>query len=585
VDRDVCDLIATGGPASLDFPQAFGRRGAIWVANTGYGYGDSAAPALSEELMSSFAHHLGVDTSVAVGDALVRARLDYALNNMGFYGPYDEKVLIEATLYGPPMYRVTVPSPGAGEPEREETGASVNGEGLTPDPLRLQTPAQDGLIVRSVAITPALTVIHTPQGTYYAGDAGVQAMLYRPLQPRASLDIALPGGAGTGAVTHGVLFLAGRYTDIADSDPVITMPVTETARYEPQWIYTGWQPQALARINHFQTPQGVQERLVLILGQFHHTDVRANRVRGIERLYNSVAYDVYCSASPDVTPPTLKLVNVTQESDALRFVARASDASGIVRAVAVYTAGAGSWDALELTHDATGDVWVGELTGVAGEITFMVQAVDGAGNVGVSRAKGHYFTPVAVDAGGGRRVAEGAGIAFSGSGPADVAIAWDFGDGLGATGHYTPTHRYRDDGRFVVALRVSDVTGRIGMDTVVVTVDNVAPTTVLGETSLPPAGFVRPGQTVTFTAAFTDPGVLDTHTARIDWRDGVVEGGGLSQGAAFGAVTGSHRYSAEGTFNVEVCVADDDGGVGCDSFVVIVRELERSRLFLPLLLR
>ena len=567
---NVCDLISTNGSASLDFAQAFGRKRAVFVGNTGYGYGDTDAVALSEELMSDFARNLGAEAEVAVGQALVEAKQEYALNNMGFYGPYDEKALIEATLYGPPMYSVSV-FPSA---------AKEHGSGgeFTSAPPHLHTSAQAGLIVRSYTVTPTLTAVNTLRGTYYTADActepcrsgGVQAVLYRPLQPRMSLDIALPGGVGDGAVAQSALFVGGNYTDIPDFDPVITMPVTEATRYEPQWIYTGWHPQELVRINHLQTPQGVQERLVLILGQFRHTNVVGNHVEGIQRLYNQMTYEVYYSTADDITPPTLESVTAQRQDSVVGFVVKASDASGVVRVIVLYSDGAGTWESLGLTYDPGADEWGGELTGVTDGIAFMAQAVDGAGNVGVSRAKGLYLMTAAVDAGADRTVNEGDEVIFSGSGPADATTLWDFGDGLGATGTYAPGHWYRDDGLFEVSLRVSDEEGRNGMDTLSVTVNNLAPTVSIDEVT-PPSGFVVVGEVVTFTASFADPGVLDTHSATIDWDDGTVEAGAVNQGAEVGTVSGSHVYAEVGTFTVEVCVTDDDGGQDCDTFQVTVQ--------------
>jgi len=308
----VCDFISTDDSASLDFAQAFGRKQAIFIGNTGFGYGDTAAPTLSEELMTSFARNLGTEAEVTVGEALVKAKQEYALNNMGFYGPYDEKVLIEATLYGPPMYRVSVPSPGAEAQGSGGAGERASKAWFASAPSYLRTSAPSELIVRSYSITPTLTPVNTPEGTYYTGDAGVQAILYRPLQPRTSLDIALPDGVGNGTVAHGALFLGGSYTDVPNFDPVIAMPVTETTRYEPQWIYTGWRPRGLARINRFRTAQGVLERLTVIVGQFLHTDIVSNRVMGIERLYDQMSYDVYYSDADDFTPPTIELVSANR---------------------------------------------------------------------------------------------------------------------------------------------------------------------------------------------------------------------------------------------------------------------------------
>ncbi len=210
------------------------------------------------------------------------------------------------------------------------------------------------------------------------------------------------------------------------------------------------------------------------------------------------------------------------------------------------------------------------MTDFAGEITFMTQAVDGAGNVAVSRAKGQYFMLIPVTAGADQTVNEGEEIAFNGSGPTEATIMWDFGDGLGATDNYTATHWYRDNGLFDVSLRVGDEEGHVGMDILLATVNNVAPTVHIDEITSLISGSIFPGDVITVTASFTDPAVLDTHTGTIDWDDGTVMATTINQSAGFGTISSSHTYTDDGTFTLEVCVTDDDNGLGCDSLQVTV---------------
>ncbi|MCB1055579.1 MAG: choice-of-anchor A family protein, partial [Acidobacteria bacterium] len=73
------------------------------------------------------------------------------------------------------------------------------------------------------------------------------------------------------------------------------------------------------------------------------------------------------------------------------------------------------------------------------------------------------------------------------------------------------------------------------------------------------------GEELALRSTFGDVGVLDTHTATIDWRDGTMEPGVLNEDAGSGEVVGSHAYQDDGVFEVQVCVEDDDGGVGCGS--------------------
>jgi YVTN family beta-propeller protein len=176
-----------------------------------------------------------------------------------------------------------------------------------------------------------------------------------------------------------------------------------------------------------------------------------------------------------------------------------------------------------------------------------------------------------VNAGADQSTNEGTSIAFTGSftnpGAGTHTFSWNFGDGSPAvTDNQTPNHTYKDNGTFTVTLTVTDQNGGVGTDTLTVTVYNVAPTLEGG-----PDQTLNEGETVSLTSAtFIDPGIQDTHTATINWKDGSpVEAGAINAGT----VSGSHVYPDDGVFTVDVCVSDDDKGVGCDSLQVIVNNV------------
>ena len=81
------------------------------------------------------------------------------------------------------------------------------------------------------------------------------------------------------------------------------------------------------------------------------------------------------------------------------------------------------------------------------------------------------------------------------------------------------------------------------------------------------------GGTADIAVPFSDPGILDTHSAEIDWRDGTLEPGTVVQSSGGGNALGSHVYADDGEFDVEVCVTDDDGGTGCGSLPATVHNL------------
>ncbi len=180
----------------------------------------------------------------------------------------------------------------------------------------------------------------------------------------------------------------------------------------------------------------------------------------------------------------------------------------------------------------------------------------------------------AVEAGADLSAVEGQSVGFNGSfddpGTLDTHnIHWAFGDGGVTDDDLTPDHLYADSGTYTVTLTVTDDdggVGGVGSDTLSVTVDNAPPIVEAGPDQDGAAG----GTVSLAPATFTDAGVFDTHSAEIDWGDGSVEAGTVSESNGSGTVSGSHVYAAVGTYTVSVSVTDDDGGVGSDSFRVQV---------------
>ncbi|MGA1842254.1 MAG: PKD domain-containing protein, partial [bacterium] len=180
--------------------------------------------------------------------------------------------------------------------------------------------------------------------------------------------------------------------------------------------------------------------------------------------------------------------------------------------------------------------------------------------------------PPVADAGGPYILNEGSVATLDGSGSSDqngdeLTYAWD----LDNDGQYddangvSPNFKGIDDGAYTIGLKVTD--GLLeDTDTTTVTVNNVAPFVEAG-----------PDQTTTegisislLPATFSDPGVEDTHTATINWGDGIVESASLTESNGSGIVEGSHTYSASGSYTVTTNVIDKDGGSGSDTLKVTV---------------
>lgn len=84
--------------------------------------------------------------------------------------------------------------------------------------------------------------------------------------------------------------------------------------------------------------------------------------------------------------------------------------------------------------------------------------------------------------------------------------------------------------------------------------DNVPPT--LGELTVIP-DLLMINTEVTASASFTDPGIFDTHTARIDWGDGATTEAAVSETDGSGTATGTHTYTTPGVYRVMMVVYDN----------------------------
>lgn len=131
-----------------------------------------------------------------------------------------------------------------------------------------------------------------------------------------------------------------------------------------------------------------------------------------------------------------------------------------------------------------------------------------------------------------------------------------------------------DDFSGIATLVVDDGNGASDTGTTTVTFLNLPPTVDAG-----PDQTVGDGSPVNLAPeTFSDPGILDTHTAVIDWGDGTVEAGAVLEIDGSGAITGSHVYDIDGGgqyagtefFSVSITVTDDDGGSDSDTLIIEV---------------
>ena len=153
-----------------------------------------------------------------------------------------------------------------------------------------------------------------------------------------------------------------------------------------------------------------------------------------------------------------------------------------------------------------------------------------------------------------------------------LAINWDDGSAVqnvpliaGSTS-FSVTHVYVDDDPtatkfddYTVSVTLTDKDSgtTVVPSTATVTVDNVAPSTLV---LTPSTTTPNEGSLMTLSGTFVDPGTADTHTVVINWGDGNTEptinlGAGV---LSFGPVSHTYDDGSPTTYTISVTVMDDD---------------------------
>ena len=319
LEIDGPELAASGFKTPVaDWAKTFASVGALWVGNTGYGYGDTSTIAYSAKLMAGFADNL--DGTMSVGAAFVNAKQSYDAGD-AVLSPYDLKSLMESTFYGLPMYHLNdAPAPAAAPaaavtPPATHTDSAT---GLTASTItfNLQVGTTVGKLGKKTATG----------GTYYQVngtnpyDASTQTTEYRPIEPLAKVEVTQPTTrkpTTLGEVAHGALITSLSSTDIGSFTPTISNPSIDSATHTaaPGPVLDPF-PAQLQRIATFTTlgTAGTTKRqeLDLVAGQFIPDGTSDGK--GTQRLFNSAKATVlYTSPSgplnSDFTLPTIKTVS------------------------------------------------------------------------------------------------------------------------------------------------------------------------------------------------------------------------------------------------------------------------------------
>jgi hypothetical protein len=354
-----------GDPLKNDWAQAYAQIGAIvYMGNTGFGLGDTAAVLYSEKLNLLFADRL--DGSMTVGQALAFAKQEYAATPT--HSGYHTKVIDEATMMGLPMYRVgsrSTPPP--------------------PTPTITTTDSATGLPTAPFSVSPSFTRVNTAIGSYYVSDDSFSENR-RPIEPTTKLDVTEPG-----LVAHGALITGLSSTDATGFDAAFSRVVDDLSAFTPELVGDVTYPTKLQSIATVLTPNGARQRLVLFSGQFRSDGTPEALGIGTQRRFTALSGNVFYSgpSATDFIPSSFGPVGVTQAGSTVAFSVDVTDdvdgANGVKRVLALYKDGSGIWKTIEMSHGSSR--WSGSGPLVGSNVEWFIQAVDASGNVAITSNK------------------------------------------------------------------------------------------------------------------------------------------------------------------------------------------------------
>ena len=248
----------------------------------------------------------------------------------------------------------------------------------------------------------------------------------------------------------------------------------------------------------------------------------------------------------------------------------------------------GSYEIVDQASPSASNTWDDNGTYKVG-----VRVKDDDGDVGTATTDVTVINVApTVEAGPDDIINEGSTFTNSGSFSDPGADTWtatvNYGDGteilplmLNPDSTFALNHVYGDNGAYTVTVTVNDDDEGVGINTVKVTVNNVAPTVKAGEDQT-----ITAGDFATFSGTFSDPGWPDEHTAEWDYGDETSESGEVTEENdppdATGTVTGEgYSYFNTGEFTVTLKVTDDDEGEGSDTLKVTVKSIVATIDFDP----
>ncbi|MBX2997161.1 MAG: hypothetical protein KF893_01530 [Caldilineaceae bacterium] len=361
--------------AVLDLPQAFVSKGAIYVGNTGFGWGGGGI-VYSEALMRNFTREFLTERKAIIGPSLSAAKQSYVARARTF-GGYDAKILMQTTLYGLPMFEITSGGTLSDDDPFTDVAPSISPPGsFSEEPNRgsfgYGLPQSFGAF--SADDNDYRTNLKSTDSIFFEAGAPIQPSYYR--------DLSVPNAGSL----RGVLFRGGVYTDTVAEAPIalaLNEYITETTA--PDFNTTGWYPSVPFAVQSSALNPSLRDTVALSLGQY-------DSATGTQRVFDRMSFDTYYSDSPDRSLAEIHHIDAVLDVVAGKgiFKVETTDASGVNRVVIAYTEGTGTWTSQDLLYDQAAVKWTGLITATT-NTRYFVQVVDGAGNIAIDDNKGQYY--------------------------------------------------------------------------------------------------------------------------------------------------------------------------------------------------
>jgi hypothetical protein len=390
---NIVDSEALPSTKSVDWTQALARAGAEVIGSTGYGYGDTDFIKYTELIVANFTTELRYDSGpIAIGTALVNAKHSYVGSLPALRG-IDEKALMEATLYGLPMWSIDLGTSGRLARPGSASGIVPTGTGIT------------GLSTATIA--PSYTLNRHPltgnggTGVYYDANGNIAVAPSAPVLPLTSQNV---GVAGNNA--RGVVLMDATYIDEGN-----VTPFTDVAGTELAGLHSGFASPVFAPVRPFALNSlSGMTTFVTTPAQFKTTGANS----GTLRRWTSESFQLFYSSRTDVaaalagSPVVYSVKTLQAAGGVLRFevtVGAVAD-PGFAGAYLTYTAqqGAqyGTWHSVAMTQDGADLITGAGITrtyaaeiapgvgATAEDLRAFVQVVGGNGLVSMNTNNGEY---------------------------------------------------------------------------------------------------------------------------------------------------------------------------------------------------